>query len=381
MPLFGAPPCAGTHERYVRLTDFRSTSFDRRQLLKAAALTPFAGLALSGCGAKPVESAAANKTVTVTSYGGSYNDQLTETILDPFSKQTGIQTKLLANTSLAALKAQVQSGDVQWDLVEITAPDTRWPSPKDCWRSSTTTSSATRACPATPRPNMASIPELPLCDGLGPERHPGRKAPKDWAQFFDQDIYNTKRSVYNQLSDSSVLEAALLADGVPFDKMYPLDVDRALRVLGHHPGKDRLLYHAANQEPIQQLTSGEVSLSTSFNNRINAARTDGAKLNFSAENAVLAGDYFVVPKGAKNKEAAFKLMNFMSNDAEAGAAFDQVTNLTLANTPALSKLPKEIADTLPTSPRLADKILVRDDKWWSANLKQTEQPFKLWQTS
>ena len=178
-----------------------------------------------------------------------------------------------------------------------------------------------------------------------------------------------------------MLEAALLADGVPFDQIYPLDVDRALRVLGHHPGKDRLLYHAANQEPIQQLTSGEVSLSTSFNNRINAARTDGANLNFSPENAVLAGDYFVVPKGAKNKEAAFKLMNFMSNDAEAGAAFDTVTNLTLANTPALSKLPKEVADTLPTSPRLADKILVRDDKWWSQNLKKTEQQFKLWQAS
>jgi putative spermidine/putrescine transport system substrate-binding protein len=94
---------------------------------------------------------------------------------------------------------------------------------------------------------------------------------------------------------------------------------------------------------------------------------------------VLAGDYFVVPKGAKNKEAAFKLMNFMSNDAEAGAAFDTVTNLTLANTPALSKLPKEVADTLPTSPGLADKILVRDDKWWSQNLKKTEQQFKLWQ--
>ncbi|WP_175417123.1 twin-arginine translocation signal domain-containing protein [Arthrobacter sp. 24S4-2] len=53
------------------MTEFRSPLLDRRQLLKAAALTPLAGLALSGCGSKPAESAAANKTVTVTSYGGS----------------------------------------------------------------------------------------------------------------------------------------------------------------------------------------------------------------------------------------------------------------------------------------------------------------------
>jgi putative spermidine/putrescine transport system substrate-binding protein len=364
------------------MTDSNSLHFDRRKLLKAGALTPFAGLALSGCGSKPAESAAANKTVTVTSYGGSYNDQLTQTILDPFSKKTGIQPTLLANTSLAALKAQVQSGDVQWDLVEITAPEYETAVAEGLLEKFDYDIISDKGLPGYAKAEYG-IKYLSFLFVMAWDQKviPDAQAPKDWAQFFDQDKYNTKRSVYNQLSDSSVLEAALLADGVPFDKIYPLDVDRALRVLGHHPGKDRLLYHAANQEPIQQLTSGEVSLSTSFNNRINAARTDGAKLNFSPENAVLAGDYFVVPKGAKNKEAAFKLMNFMSNDAEAGAAFDKVTNLTLANTPALSKLPKEIADTLPTSPRLADKILVRDDKWWSENLKKTEQQFKLWQAS
>ena len=364
------------------MNDFRSPVLDRRQILKAAAMAPFAGLALSGCGSKPADSAAANKTVTVTSYGGSYNDQLTQTILDPFAKQTGIQPTLLANTSLAALKAQVQSGDVQWDLVEITAPEYETAVAEGLLEKFDYDIISDKGLPGYAKAEYG-IKYLSFLFVMAWDQNviPDAKAPKDWAQFFDQDMYDTKRSVYNQLSDSSVLEAALLADGVPFDKIYPLDVDRALRVLGHHPGKDRLLYHAANQEPIQQLTSGEVSLSTSFNNRINAARTDGAKLNFSAENAVLAGDYFVVPKGAKNKEAAFKLMNFMSNDAEAGAAFDKVTNLTLANTPALSKLPKEIADTLPTSPRLADKILVRDDKWWSQNLKKTEQQFKLWQAS
>ncbi|WP_081710162.1 extracellular solute-binding protein [Arthrobacter sp. 35W] len=357
-----------------------SPMFNRRQMLKAAALTPLAGLALSGCSTKSSTTAAANKTVTVTSYGGSYNDQLTDTILNPFAKQTGIQPTLLANTSLAALKAQVQSGDVQWDLVEITAPEYETAVAEGLLEKFDYDIISDKGLPGYAKAEYG-IKYLSFLFVMAWDETtiPNGQAPADWAQFFDQNRYSTKRSVYNQLSDSSILEAALLADGVPFDKIYPLDVDRALRVLGQHPGRDRLLYHSANQEPIQQLTSGEVSLSTSFNNRINAARADGAKLNFSPQNAVLAGDYFVVPKGAKNKEAAFKLMNFMSNDAEAGAAFDKVTNLTLANTPALTKLPQEIADTLPTSPKLADKILVRDDKWWATNLKQTEQQFKLWQ--
>jgi putative spermidine/putrescine transport system substrate-binding protein len=361
-----------------------TTPISRRSILRtgagAALAAPFAGSLLTSCSTKSSNAAPANKTVTVTSYGGSYNDQLTKTILKPFEKKTGIRSTLLANTSLAALKTQVQSGDVQWDLVELTAPEYVQAVKEGLLEKFDYGIISDKGLPSYAKAeygiNYLSFLFVMAWDQ---KRIPDAQAPKNWAQFFDQGRYPTKRSVYGQLSDSSVLEAARLAEGVPFDKIYPLDVDAALRYLAQHPGRDKLIYHTANQEPVQQLTSGEVTLSTSFNNRINAARKDGARLNFSSSNAVLAGDYFVVPKGARNKEAAFRLMNFMSNDADAGADFDQTTNLTLANTPALAKLPAAVADTLPTSPKLADSILVRDDTWWAENLKATEQRFKLWQ--
>ena len=364
------------------MNDSSTPSMSRRQVLQAAAVAPFAGAILTSCSSKSSSSTPANKSLTVTSYGGSYNDQLTKTILSPFQKQTGIRSTLLANTSLAGLKTQVQSGDVQWDLVEITAPEYQTAVEEGLLEKFDYGIINPKGLPPYAKADYGIKYLSFLFVMAWDEKHiPNSRAPRNWAQFFDQAKYPTKRSVYSQLSDSSVLEAALMADGVPFDKIYPLDVDRALRYLAQHPGRDNLLYHATNQEPIQQLTSGEVSLSTSFNNRINAARTDGAKLNYSAPNGVLAGDYFVVPKGARNKQAAFRLMDFMSNDAEAGADFDRTTNLTLANTPALAKLPAAIAQSLPTSPGLADKILLRDDKWWADNLKATEQKFKLWQAS
>lgn len=358
-----------------------SAGISRRNLLKTTALSamavPFAGSLLSGCGAPE---AAANKTLTVTSYGGSYNDQLTSTILKPFANKTNIQPKLLANTSLAALKAQVESGDVQWDLVEITAPEYEQAVKQDLLEKFDYGIINDKGLPGFAKAEYG-IKYLSFLFVMGwdQKKIPDAKAPQNWEQFFDKTRFDTKRSVYDQLSDSSVLEAALMADGVPLDEIYPLDIDRALSVLARNPGRKNLVYHTTNQEPIQQLTSGEVSLSTSFNNRIVAARKDGAKVNFTAQQGVLAGDYFVVPKGARNKEAAFRLMDFMSNDAEAGAAFDRVTNLTLANNPALSKLPPEIADSLPTSPNLEGKVLIRDDAWWAANLKQAEEKFKLWQ--
>jgi putative spermidine/putrescine transport system substrate-binding protein len=366
------------------MTDQPEKLVSRRSMLQTGALAalaaPFAGSLLTACSSKGSSKSPANQTATVTSYGGSYNDQLTKTILSPFEKKTGIRTKLLANTSLAGLKTQAQSGDVQWDLVEVTAPEYLQAVGEGLLEKFDYNIISDKGLPTYAKADYGIKYLSFLFVMAWDQTHiPDAQAPTSWTEFFDQGRYPTKRSVYGQLSDSSVLEAARLAEGVPFDKIYPLDVDAALRYLSQHPGREKLIYHTANQEPIQQLTSGEVALSTSFNNRINAARKDGAKLAFAAKNGVVAGDYFVVPKGARNKEAAFRLMDFMSNDADAGADFDQTTNLTLANTPALAKLPGAVADTLPTSPTLASSILVRDDKWWAENLKATEQKFKLWQ--
>ena len=86
-------------------------------------------------------------------------------------------------------------------------------------------------------------------------------APKTWADFWDTARYPGKRSLSANISDGSVLEAALLADGVALDKLYPLDVDRAFKSL-ERLGKDNIIWHSTNQEPIQQLTSGEVALAT-----------------------------------------------------------------------------------------------------------------------
>jgi putative spermidine/putrescine transport system substrate-binding protein len=69
-----------------------------------------------------------------------------------------------------------------------------------------------------------------------------------------------KRSLYSNPSDGSIIEIALLADGVPIDKLYPLDVERALTSL-EKLGRQNIIWHTTNQEPIQQMTSGVVSMS------------------------------------------------------------------------------------------------------------------------
>ena len=48
-----------------------------------------------------------------------------------------------------------------------------------------------------------------------------KETPTGWADFWDTAKYPGKRSMDANLGDGSVLEAALLADGVAIDKLYP----------------------------------------------------------------------------------------------------------------------------------------------------------------
>jgi spermidine/putrescine-binding protein len=66
----------------------------------------------------------------------------------------------------------------------------------------------------------------------------GKNPPKSWADFWDVKKYPGKRTLYKWMSAN--LECALLADGVPADQLYPLDVDRALRKI------EELMPHVAH---------------------------------------------------------------------------------------------------------------------------------------
>jgi putative spermidine/putrescine transport system substrate-binding protein len=182
------------------------------------------------------------------------------------------------------------------------------------------------------------------------------------------------------VSDGSVLELALLADGVALDKLYPLDVDRALRSL-ERLGRQNIIWHSTNQEPIQQLTSGAVPLATAFNGRVILANRSGAQLSYNPAYSAVSGNPYTVSRASAHKKEAFQLLNFMLTNARADAEYMQLTNYALPNTEALKLVPQEVLDQLPTSPKLRDKVFVKDDAWWAANLAKVTQKFREWQLS
>src|SRR6516165_9705345 len=62
---------------------------------------------------------AQGRTVYVNSYGGVWESSWRKAFFEPFTAQTGIQIKTVPGVSFAKLKAQVQTRNFEWDVVNL----------------------------------------------------------------------------------------------------------------------------------------------------------------------------------------------------------------------------------------------------------------------
>lgn len=346
----------------------------RRRILLGGAATGSLAAIGRGRAADPV-------TVNVAAYGGVINDYLSRTFGVPFERQTGIKVNFGTGASLALARLQVSSGAAaQWDIIVLSgseysaAVQQNLIEPYDF-----AILDPHGRIPAAYRQSHGVKLSLYLFSMCWDKRQiPDASAPKTPAEFWDTERFKGKRSLYSNVVDGSVLEMALLADGVALDKLYPLDVDRALRSL-NRLGRDNIIWHTANQEPIQQLTSGAVSLATAFNGRVILANRSGAQLNYSPAYSGVSGSPYTVSRASTKKREAFQLLSFMLTNPEAGAEYMQQTRYALPNTEALKLVPQEVLDELPTSPALQDKVFLKSDAWWAANLATATRKFREWQ--
>ena len=72
----------------------------------------------------PCTAAFSAETITVTSFGGAFSQSQIEAYQKPFSAKTGVTVNAeVYNGGLAEVRAQVQSGNVTWDVVDVEKQD------------------------------------------------------------------------------------------------------------------------------------------------------------------------------------------------------------------------------------------------------------------
>ncbi|MEJ1978881.1 MAG: extracellular solute-binding protein [Acetobacteraceae bacterium] len=355
-------------------------ALDRRTLLSRSAAGAMALAAPAILRSSPARAQA--KVVNISGYGGVVNEYLTKLFGIPFEKKTGIKVNFGSNASLALAKLQATSGGpAQWDLISLTgneyyvAIDQKLIVPYDYSIINTS-----HVQPEYKLPYGIKFSLFLFVMAWDQRQIPDDKAPQSWAEFWDTSRFKGKRSLYANISDGCTLECALLADGVPLDKLYPLDVNRALRSL-ERLGRDNIIWYNTNQEPIQQLTSGAVGLANAFDGRVILANRAGGTLGFTPAYGGVSGNAYCVSAASERKTEAFQFLDYMLNEAKADAEYMELSNYAVPNTAALELVSKSVRDILPTSPSLKDKVFIKDDHWWAENLAQATTAFKTWQLS
>ncbi|WP_350577306.1 ABC transporter substrate-binding protein [Pseudomonas sp. HY2-MNA-CIBAN-0224] len=334
--------------------------------------TPMASLALAITFGASVHAQAAD-TVTFAGWGGALQDAERTAYLKPAEKALGITIKEDNMDGLAAVRAQVMSGKPKWDVVELASNDCvlaqeqGLTEPLDYSVISTDGLASNFYGKNWIASNAYSTVLAWAKDAAGP-------TPKNWQEFFDPSI-KASRSLYRQ--PYTTLELALIADGVSPKQLYPLDIDRAFKVL------ERIKPQVVNwwrsgTDSAQLLRSREVDALSIWASRVDELKKSGENVDYTYDHALLDYDCVVVPKGAPNKALAMKLI------AEIMKPESQATLVTVIPNPPINVkaydtgiIPADMAATLPTAPANIDKVVFFDPVWWQAHQAEVQRRYDL----
>jgi len=312
-------------------------------------------------------------SIVFTSWGGVTQDAQKEFWADPFTAKTGIAVKMDGPTDYGKLKAMVESGNVSWDVVDVEA-DFAAAAAKDGLLEPIDFSIVNKdeLDPRFTTDHAVGSFCYAFVLGYDPAAF-GGKTPANWADLFDTDTFPGKRTFY-KWSAPGALEIALLADGVPATALYPLDLDRAFKKLDTI--KSEIIWWSSGAQAQQLLASGETPIGMFWNGRLFALEQSGTEVGISWEQNMPAADVLVVPKGARNKEAAMRFIA-EATSAEAQAKFDLATNLAPVNLKAVDLLPKDFVANLPGFHTATQVDL--DVAYWAANRDEIGKRWYAWQ--
>ena len=344
----------------------------RRLLLRlGAGLSALSGFAA----ALPARAASlAGSTVVFASWGGAYQDAERLCYCDPFAKATGARVVQDGPMDPAKFRTMVEGGTPDWDVVDVTI-DFLYAGIGDALFEK-----IDKALVDTSRVSPQFVNDYGIgCIvwsynvGYNTKVYAPGQAPRRWADVFDLQRFPGKRTFDD--NPVATLEAALMADGVEPGKLYPLDVERALRKLDTI--KPQIIFWTTNSQNQQLFVDEEVNLGLILNGRAYDSNRKGAPIAISWEQNIQSVDYLVVPHGSKARAAAMGLIDTMTRP-ENQARLANLIAYSPTNPAALKDTDAAVAPWLCTAPGNAEQGFVIDAAYWRDHLKANRERWAAW---
>jgi putative spermidine/putrescine transport system substrate-binding protein len=346
---------------------------DRRRFLKRLSEASVGSLILANA------VAADSKPVTILGWGGPWKDAVIKSYVEPFTRQTGILVNYVSPYDYSKVKLMDQAHQQKVDLITTGGLDTLR-SVRDGLTAPLDFNiiDKSKLSPGQLR-NMNTVGGCVVGTVMlyNKEKWPGPEHPRSWTDFWNLKKYPGPRCL--DRLPYPTLEFALLADGVPKDKLYPLDLDRAFKKLDQIKS-NVIMWYVTGSEPQQMIQNRELDLTSIWTSRANDSITnkkvpyeivwDGGASEGTAES------WFVL-RNSPNPEGAMKFLNIACG-AEAQATFARIMFAAPTNMNAYKLLDEQTASKLPTYPPNEQRMFFVNFDYWIANIDAVTVRFENW---
>ncbi|WP_439497526.1 ABC transporter substrate-binding protein [Bosea sp. (in: a-proteobacteria)] len=321
--------------------------------------------------------------VVVATTGGVYDRTLKEIWFEPFTKATGIKVSTVTATDAeqrTRAQAMVGTGTVSWDIINnvdvIAESSQNRAFTRDltqfCEQFAARKDLVEKAC--NPAGVRISLNATLLAFNTATFKD---SQPRNWADFWDVSRFPGPRALPNLNDPWRVLAAALLADGVSPDGLFPLDIDRALKKLDQIKPQIQLWWRTGDQSQ-QGFRNGEYVIGMIWGTRANALKAEGQPAKISYDGAFMLADTMQLLRNGPNSEGATALLKYFLDNPAIQARIAERLNVTPPSLDAIAQMSDAARANIPTSPEVFRTIVKHDPEWINANQAKMLDAWNAW---
>jgi mannopine transport system substrate-binding protein len=326
---------------------------------------------------------AQDRQVVIVTTGGSFEQNLRQFMYEPFTRETGIRVVPVSASGadqIARVQAMIGSGRVTWDIYfsgEIQAASERHRALTEdltefCARFADRADLLPGACNAS---GVLSAYGTTLI-AWNAERFPDG-GPAGWADFWNIARFPGPRAFPNFNDPWRVMAAALMADGVPPERIFPIDVERALRKLQEirpHVG----LWWRTGDQSTQGFRNAEYVVGLIWQTRASVLRGEGRRIAWTQNQGFLIGDRMSLIRGAPNRDSALRFLEYYLSATDGQAQRCERETCTPPSRAAIARMSAGARAMIPTSDAALRQLVLPDAAWINANAAMLLERWNRW---
>lgn len=314
--------------------------------------------------------------LVVVSTGGTVYDSFKELFFDPYTAENKSQIEHVAaftSDQFVKVRAMSKVGGVEWDVVtaqpESFVKERDYLEPLDCSRI----------------PNAEKFGVADTCGEYGLLRTIGGGVityntdafpdggPQSWVEFWDTEKFPGPRCLPG-ITPHWMIMIALMADGVPVDSLFPLDIQRGVNKL-EELKPDVAVWWESGNESQNLLRQGECTLSWMWSGRALQLIAEGQPIAISWNQHLPIVAYWAILKDAPNKEDAYKFLNFFMARPEAHLKLSDTLFYDTSSRVATQQLDQEAQKLRATSDQNLAQQVPTDFAWIAEHSDEMRRSF------